>query len=91
MKSVLICYLIVINLIAFFLMGADKIKARNRSWRIPEKTLLGAAFIGGSLGGLCGMFLFHHKTRHFSFRVLIPLFFLVHILILFTLIRGGVL
>ena len=41
-----ICYLIIINIIAFFLMGIDKKKARTGAWRIPEKTLFLSAILG---------------------------------------------
>ena len=62
-----------INLLAFTLFGADKYRARNRRWRIPEKTLLGAAILGGSLGAVLGMCVFRHKTKHWYFRLGLPL------------------
>ena len=52
---------------AFIAYGADKSKARRGAWRIPEKVLLGLSFFGGAAGGLCGMLLFRHKTRHWCF------------------------
>ena len=52
---------------AFIAYGADKSKARRGAWRIPEKVLLGLSFYGGAAGGLCGMLLFRHKTRHWYF------------------------
>lgn len=52
---------------AFIAYGADKSKARRGAWRIPEKVLLGLSFFGGAAGGLCGMLLFRHKTRHWYF------------------------
>ena len=64
------------------LMGVDKLKAINGMWRIKEATLLGVALIGGSLGGLLEMLLFHHKTRHPAFSVGIPVFLVIHLLIL---------
>ena len=71
-------YLFSINLLAFVLMAVDKRRAICHRQRIPERVLLGTAFLGGSLGGLCGMFLMRHKTRHLRFRILLPLFFLLH-------------
>ena len=56
-----------ISLITFFLYAADKSKAKRRAWRIPEKVLLGFSFLGGAVGGLCGMNLFRHKTKHWYF------------------------
>ena len=52
---------------AFIAYGADKSKARRGAWRIPEKVLLGLSFFGGAAGGLCGVLLFRHKTRHWYF------------------------
>ncbi len=72
MKLILIGYIIIINLIGFFLMGIDKRRAIRRGWRIPEKTLLIVALLFGSVGSLIGMYLFHHKTRHLKFAIGIP-------------------
>ena len=79
----LIGYLILVNLIAFTVYGADKRRAKKDRWRVPEKTLFLVALLGGSLGALLGMHVFHHKTKHWYFRVFIPL-------ILVLQIAGGV-
>ena len=55
------------------LMGADKRRAERGAWRIPEKVLFGVSFLLGGAGSLCGMFVFRHKTKHASFRILLPL------------------
>lgn len=68
----LIVYLIIINAGSFLIMLADKNKARRRQWRIPERTLLGLAAIGGSLGTWLAMLLFRHKTLHARFRCGVP-------------------
>lgn len=68
----LIIYLIVINAVGFILMLVDKFKAKRNHWRIPEKTLLGVAAIGGSIGSLAGMYLVRHKTNHPRFFIGIP-------------------
>ena len=65
-------YLLVINIIGFFIMGIDKAKAKADAWRIPEKTLFSIAFIGGAFGVWMGMYHFHHKTRHWYFKYGIP-------------------
>ena len=65
-------YALVINLVLFAAMGIDKYKARKGLWRIPEKTLFGLAILGGSIGGILGMKLFRHKTKHNSFRFGFP-------------------
>ena len=68
----LILYIFCINLAGFFSMGIDKRKAQKAKWRIPEKTLFLIALLGGAVGSLLGMHLFHHKTRHWYFRYGIP-------------------
>ena len=73
LESPVLLYLIIVNAAAFLLMLADKQKAKRGAWRIPEKTLIGAAAIGGSVGALCGMYLFRHKTKHLAFQLSAPL------------------
>ena len=65
-------YLMVINLIAFALMGIDKRRAVRHDWRIPEKTLFLSAILGGSIGAIAGMQFFRHKTKHWYFRYGMP-------------------
>lgn len=55
-----------------FFSTADKHKAKRHQWRVPEPTLLLAAFLGGCIGAMAGMALFHHKTRKTKFRVGVP-------------------
>jgi uncharacterized membrane protein YsdA (DUF1294 family) len=72
-------YLIVVNIVAVVLYGIDKHKAKAGQWRISEKTLIGVAVIGGSIGAFAGMHLFHHKTKHWYFRFGLPLLLIVQI------------
>ena len=65
-------YLLLINAAAFVLMLVDKIKAKKNRWRIPERTLIGSAMLGGSIGALLGMYTFRHKTRHPKFTLGVP-------------------
>lgn len=65
-------YLIAINIAAFCLMGIDKRRAQRHLWRISEKTLFLTALLGGSLGGILGMRLFRHKTKHWYFKYGLP-------------------
>ncbi len=78
-------YLCIMNVLSFLFMLADKRKARKKQWRTPEKTLLGLCAMGGSLGGILGMQLFRHKTRHPKFSIGIPIMLAVHILLLLIL------
>ena len=59
--------------------GVDKQKARRNKWRIPEKTLILSAVIGGSVGAILGMRFFHHKTRKARFAIGVPVILLVQI------------
>ena len=79
-------YLFLINAVAFVLMHADKRRARKNRWRIPERTLIGTAVLGGSIGALLGMRCFRHKTRHLKFTLGIPAILAAQILLAFWLI-----
>ncbi|MCI9619988.1 MAG: DUF1294 domain-containing protein [Dorea sp.] len=65
-------YLAVINAVGFGIFGYDKWCAVHRQWRVPEKTLIAAALLGGSVGAYAGMKVFRHKTRHPKFSVGLP-------------------
>ena len=78
---IFITYLLLVNAAAFTLMLIDKQKARKGAWRIPEKTLIGIALAGGSLGGLLGMNLLRHKTKHLKFSVGLPVILALQIVL----------
>jgi uncharacterized membrane protein YsdA (DUF1294 family) len=61
-------YLLAINAVTFGAFGWDKYCAERQMYRVPEKTLLTLAGIGGALGGKSGQRLFRHKTRKEPFR-----------------------
>ena len=79
LRNIVIAYLIVINLIAFFQMAADKSRAKKGMRRIREKVLFLTAAIGGSIGAIAGMSTFRHKTKHMSFVIGMPAILLAHI------------
>ena len=83
----IIYYIIGINILSFILMGIDKYKAINNNWRISENTLIGISLIGGSIGTLLGMIIFHHKTRKKRFLIGIPLCLIINICFLLTNIK----
>ena len=84
-NSLLLLYLVAINIAAFLLYGIDKWKAKRDAYRISEKTLLTVAILGGSLGAICGMHYFRHKTRHWYFRYGLPLILVVQVALLVLL------
>ncbi len=77
--TVAVYYLIGINVLAFLAYGLDKWKARRDKWRVPEATLLLLAVLGGSVGALLGMCVFHHKTKHVKFAFGLPLILLAQL------------
>lgn len=81
--EILVPYLFLINAAGFLLMLIDKRKAQKNLWRIPERTLLLAAFLGGSLGVLLGMRLCRHKTRKPAFSFGVPCILLMQCLLIF--------
>lgn len=84
----LISYFVVINLIGFFIMGIDKRRAIKRAFRIPEATLFTIALIGGCFGTTLGMYIFHHKTRHWYFFYGMPFILFLQIILLIFLYNG---
>lgn len=84
----MIIYLFIVNTAGFILMGLDKRRAKRREWRIPEKKLFACALIGGSLGTTLGMYVFHHKTRHWYFRYGMPAIAIVQAVLINYIING---
>ena len=82
LQKIIVIYLIVINVVTFFIYGVDKWKAMRSKWRISEAMLLGLAVIGGSIGAWLGMKVWHHKTMHKKFKYGIPLILIVQITLL---------
>lgn len=87
-----LAYLITVNAVGFLLMLIDKAKAKKKQWRIPEKTLITVAAIGGSVGSLLGMYAVRHKTQHPKFTVGIPLilaFQIITAVILWSIMKAA--
>ena len=66
-------------------MLVDKYRAQKNTWRIPERTLLLTALMGGSLGAWIAVRLLHHKTKKPAFSLGIPMMLGIHCLILIFL------
>lgn len=78
LKNILI-YFLVMNIITFLLMGYDKHEAKINQWRISEKALFLFCLFGGSIGGICGMYAFRHKTQKWYFKIGFPLILIIQI------------
>ena len=100
MTQTIVYILICINVVTFLVYGIDKWrstsgrllptgrkKAKQGSWRISEATLLLLAVIGGSIGALLGMQVWHHKTMHKKFKYGLPLILLAQIAPIYLIIQ----
>ena len=67
------------NVIVALVYGIDKFKAKRDSQRISERRLVGLALCFGALGALCGMHLFHHKTKKPKFKFGVPCLFVLNV------------
>lgn len=88
--TILIIYILFVNIIGFALMGIDKYKAKKRAFRIPEVTLFIIAIIGGSIGSILGMKIFRHKTRHRSFFLGMPAILTVQVLMIIFILNAPI-
>lgn len=77
-------YFLIINIIAFSLMGLDKRKAKKKQWRTPESTLFFISGNRGAVGAWIGMYMFHHKTHKKKFVFGIPLLVVITVCLLFV-------
>ena len=80
-------YLAVINVATFCTYGIDKMKAKKSMWRIREGSLLMLAILGGSIGALLGMKIWHHKTMHKKFKYGLPMILLAQIALIYLILK----
>ncbi len=83
--------LLLLNLYSFGLYGVDKHRAKRDEWRIPESRLLMAAALGGGVGALLGMGVFHHKTRKKKFAWGVPAILIAEIVVFVLLVQTNLL
>lgn len=79
-------YFLIVNLIGFAIMGIDKRKAVKGAFRVPEATLFVVALIGGSIGSICGMYTFRHKTRKWYFVYGMPAILILQFVVTIALL-----
>ena len=72
-------YILIINVITFFIMWFDKHEAKIGDWRVPERTLFLLVLLGGGIGGIAGMYVFRHKTRKWYFKIGFPAILIIQI------------
>lgn len=88
MTEIFLIYTLCLNMSTFLIMLIDKRRAIRHQWRIPEKTIFTLAFLGGACGALAGMYAFRHKTKHLSFRILLPVFLCLNLIAAYFLLTG---
>jgi uncharacterized membrane protein YsdA (DUF1294 family) len=86
MYAIAVGYVLCLSVVGFAAMGLDKRRAVKGKWRISEKSLLLIAFLGGGIGSFLGMRHYRHKTKHLSFRLLLPILAFADLLLLYYLI-----
>ena len=84
LKNILL-YLLIINLIGFFMMWSDKKRAKWGKWRIPEQTLFIVTALGGGIGTIAGMYTFRHKTKKLKFTIGLPVLVILEIILVIYL------
>lgn len=84
----IVLYLLGLNAVTFTLMGVDKHRAKRGGRRVAELTFFSLALLGGSVGGIFGMYAFRHKTRHWYFRYGLPALLLAQLTCLWFIVYG---
>ncbi|MBR5547840.1 MAG: DUF1294 domain-containing protein [Clostridia bacterium] len=79
---IVLVVLLLTNLFSFCLMWYDKHCARKGKWRVKEATLFIACACFGGIGGVLGMNILRHKTRHWYFKLFFPLIMIIQIVLL---------
>ena len=75
-------YIVIINIISLIIYGIDKLLAIKHLYRVSEIALITLSIIGGSIGSILGMIIFHHKTKKIKFLILNPLILIIQIIFL---------
>lgn len=78
-------YIILINILAFYMFGRDKNNAIERRQRIENKRLFLVAVLGGAVGAILGMLFYRHKTTKWYFKLGLPMILIIQTLLLMTI------
>lgn len=81
LQMIWILIYVVMNVIGYAQMVHDKKLAKTNQRRTPEKTLFTWAAVGGGLGSIIAMQTKRHKTQHMSFRIGMPLLFILNLVV----------
>ena len=86
-SELVILWIFITSMVGFCIMGIDKYKAIHEKWRIKEKTLFLVAIAGGAVGSTIGMYSFHHKTKHWYFKLGFPFLAIIWILVYYNILK----
>jgi uncharacterized membrane protein YsdA (DUF1294 family) len=82
--------LISLNVSTFLVMLIDKIQATQAGRRLSERSLYLMTFLGGSVGMICAMYVLRHKSRKWSFQVIVWLLVFIQFFLLFFLFSPSI-
>lgn len=88
MKFAIIGYYILINFLTLYLFAKDKKRYNAGVYRVPEATMVLTSLLGGCFAAFLVTKIGHHnKSKRFKFKVLVPLFVLIHIALLIYIFK----
>lgn len=76
----IILYLILINIVAIFVFAIDKLQAKNKKQRVPEKILHLLELLGGVFGIIITMYIIHHKSSKKQYYIITYIILIIWIL-----------
>lgn len=85
-QAYMLLFLAVVSVVAIFVTVYDKAAAKTGRRRIPEKTLMLIGFFGGATAMYSVMQLIRHKTKHKKFMLGLPLFIVLHLIIIVSVV-----
>ena len=88
--EIFLSVLVSINISTFLVMLIDKIQAAQSGRRLSERSFYLMTFLGGSIGMIFAMYLLRHKSRKWSFQVIIWLLVLFQFFFLFFLFSSSI-
>ena len=85
LSFILLIYIFVVNVLAFFLFNNDKHRAVYVKRRIPEAVLFFFAIIGGAFGAWMAMLMFRHKTEKPLFSIGVPIMLIINCVVFYMM------
>jgi len=67
MQTIIVVYIVVVNVVTLVMFGVDKWRANRQQYRISERQLYIMMWLGGVIWAALGMQIFRHKTIKWPF------------------------